>query len=230
MTRIGPALVAFLILNTTSQAQVSPQPGIGDPRIQYIQYQPEQVVLIEAAVGYHVTVKLAPDEGVNNIALGDSSAWQVTTNNSGDHLFVKPLQSGVATNMTVITGERLYAFELVSGSAPGSGAYTVTFRYPPPVAAIGYEVPSEMTGRYKLSGDRALRPLTIGDDGTRTYIKWAQNGPLPAVFAINGDRPEALANGNMRDGVYVIEGISRRLVFRMDGDVARADRIAPGRD
>ena len=59
-------------------AQVRPAPGSGDPRIQSILYSPDQVFQLSGAPGYAINVELSPDEQVENIALGDSSAWQVT--------------------------------------------------------------------------------------------------------------------------------------------------------
>ena len=194
-------------------------------RIQHIQYAPEQVVLIEAAVGYQVTVKLAPDEQVQSIAVGDAGAWQVSANGKGDHLFIKPLQGGQSTNMTVITDTRLYAFELSPASSPGASAYMVEFRYArSETAQLPAELPP-MVGHYKLSGDRRLQPMAIGDDGERTYIEWRSDGPLPAVYILGDGRQESLANGHMRDRLYVIEGVFTRLAFRIDKDVARAQRL-----
>jgi type IV secretion system protein VirB9 len=112
------ALLLATLPPGTAGAQVRPEPGQGDIRIQHVQYAPEQVVLIEAVVGYQVTVKLAPDEQVQSIAVGDAGAWQVSANGKGDHLFVKPLQGGQSTNMTVITDTRLYAFELSQPARP----------------------------------------------------------------------------------------------------------------
>jgi type IV secretion system protein VirB9 len=82
-----------------------------------------------------------------------------------------------------------------------------------------------MIGHYKLSGDRRLQPIAIGDDGERTYIEWLAGGPLPAVYILNDRRQETLANGHMRDRLYVIEGVFTRLAFRIDKDVARAQRL-----
>ena len=100
-----------------ASAQVRPKPGTGDPRIQSVDFAPDQVVLIQGATGYSVTVELSPDEQVENVAVGDSSAWQVTANHRGDHLFVKNLISGVTTNMTVVTSAHTYYFELAPLSA-----------------------------------------------------------------------------------------------------------------
>lgn len=84
--------------------------------------------------------------------------------------------------------------------------------------------PSEIVGRYSLSGARELRPAEIGDDGVRTYLRWAPEQELPAVFAINARGQEEMVDGYMRDDVFTIDRINPRLVFRIDKRVARADR------
>lgn len=229
-------LLALLlaVVATPAAAQVSPQPGSGDPRIQSVEYNAEQVVILQAAPGFQVSVEFAPDERIENVALGDSGAWQATPNKRGDHLFVKPIQPGVTTNMTVLTDSRLYAFELRGLFGPQSDmAYTVRFRYPGTArtAADGSEAAAgtqPARGRYRLSGDRAIRPNGIDDDGARTYIEWAAESPLPAVYSVDAKGKEALVNGNMRDGIFVIDSVVPRLVFRLDRQIARAVRVPQG--
>lgn len=216
-----------LALAMPCQAQIRPEPGTGDPRLQSVEYRADQVVLIEAALGFQVTIELAPDEQVQSVAVGDSSAWQVTANRAGNHLFVKPLQADAGTNMTVVTDVRLYAFDLAAGAGPSGAAYTIRFRYPTvQVGALpeGHAGPVEPAGRYKLTGARALRPARMIDDGIRTYIDWPADAPLPAVYMLDDTGRESLANGNMRSGVFVIDSVAKHLVFRIDKRVARADR------
>ena len=110
-------------------AQIHPAPGSGDPRIQNVLYDADQVVQLQGAPGFQIDVEFAADETIENVAVGDSAAWQVTPNRRGDHLFVKNLISGVTTNMTVVTTARTYFFELAPLSG-GQMAYTVRFRYP----------------------------------------------------------------------------------------------------
>jgi len=226
--RAGIALTAALIALAPAAAQVRPQPGDGDRRLQTVDYAPDQVVTLEAAPGYQLTVELAPDEQIENVAVGDSAAWQVTANRRGDRLFIKPLQSGVTTNMTVITNARVYAMDLVPLSGPSPEmAYTVRYRYPEAGEDAAADDGAEMAlaGRYRLSGARRLRPSRIGDDGRQTFIEWPADRPLPAVYGIGADGQETLVNGMMRDEVFVIDSVVQRLVFRIDRDVAHARRV-----
>jgi type IV secretory pathway VirB9-like protein len=80
--------------------------------------------------------------------------------------------------------------------------------------------------RYRVSGERALRPEQISDDGDKTYLIWAAEQALPAVFAINAVGGEEIVDGYMRDGVFTIDRVYARLVFRIDRKVAKADRLS----
>ncbi|HEX8466483.1 MAG TPA: TrbG/VirB9 family P-type conjugative transfer protein [Allosphingosinicella sp.] len=218
-------LAVAALVSAPIAAQVRPQAEAGgDPRIQSVAFAPNQVVQLEGAPGYQITLELSPDERAENIAIGDASAWQVTANKRGDLLFVKALAAGVSTNMIVITNVRTYNFDLVPVSS-SQMAYTVKFRYPPPVAAEEELADAAAEGRYRLGGDKALRPSEISDDGVHTYIRWPRDRALPAVYAVTDSGQEMLVNGMMReDDLFVVDSISRKLVFRIDGNVATATR------
>jgi type IV secretion system protein VirB9 len=181
------------------------------------------VIPIQVAAGYQLMVEFAADERIESVAVGDSGAWQVTPNHSGDRIFIKPLQSGLATNLTVVTSARTYTFELNPG-APGA-PYVLRFTYPGADAIAEADPPGAIEGRYRLSGARALRPSRISDDGVHTYIEWPRDRALPAVYSVDDRGEEAIVNGMMRDDLFVIDAVVRRLVFRIDRDVARAERV-----
>lgn len=94
-----------------------------------------------------------------------------------------------------------------------------------PVPAVsGVTIPPS-EGRYRLSGERALRPAQIADDGIHTYIIWTEQQALPAVFAISPTGTEEMVDGYMRQGVFTIDRIHQKLVFRIDKKAAKAERI-----
>lgn len=235
MRAAGPARLLLTLVSTPAIAQVQPQAAGGDPHLQQIDYDAGQIVQLRGAPGYQMMVELSPDEQVQNVALGDGSAWQVSINKAGDRLFLKPMQSGVSTNMTVVTSVRVYNFDLASQSAPSLDMpYTVQFRYPAPGRTAddaGYVNVSAIKlrqSRYRVSGDRLLWPASVGDDGQHTYIVWPKSAPIPAVYASDGLGNEVLVNGMMGMGdVYVIDGAPQKLTFRIDRKVAYAVRTSP---
>jgi len=233
--RLAYLALAALLMAAPVAADVRPQPGAGDPRIQMVAYDPAQVVQLQGTPGYQLTIQLSPDEQVLNVSLGDSSTWQVSVNHAGDHLFIKPNQAGAPTNMTVITNVRVYNFELVSLSFPTPEmAYTVGFQYPAQAPALQNGPPKDRAAirrasRYRIGGERALRPTAVSDDGEHTYVSWPADHPIPATFQIGDDGAERLVNGGMRGEEFVVDGVAPRLVFRIDGRFAYAQKQEPRR-
>lgn len=224
--------LAISCVAAPAAAEMRPEPGPGDPRLQFVEYQPEQVTLIEAAPGFLVTVSLAADEKIQTIAVGDSGAWQVTSSRSGNQLFVKSLTGGSNTNMTVSTNVRSYAFDLFAVANPGMNLpYTIKFTYPSIARQQADQPkPDSPTWRYRLTGAKLLRPRAISDDGERTFVEWPANAPLPATFAVDKSGRESLTNGQMRGDIFVIDAVADRLIFRLDREVAAADRLRQGKE
>lgn len=230
MIRSAIILLASASLAPLADAQVHSMPGMGDQRLRTIEYQADQVVELEVASGYQLSIELAPDERIESVAVGDSASWIVTTNQRGSHLFLKPVMADANTNMTVITDSRIYLFDLRAlASAPPDMAYNVRFVFAAdgPPRATDTSAPVELHGTYRLGGDRRLRPSQIGDDGKQTFIEWPPSAALPAVYAVDERGEERLANGAMREGLYVVDSVSPRLIFRIDRRAARATRMVP---
>jgi type IV secretion system protein VirB9 len=100
-----------------------------DDRLQTLVYNDAAVVRIDGKVKVQTTIKFAPDEVVENVAIGDSGAWQVQPNKAQTILFIKPLEPAARTNMTVVTDKRTYLFDLVA-SPKNAPLYVLQFRYP----------------------------------------------------------------------------------------------------
>lgn len=221
------AVAALLVLAAAlpAAAQVRPQPGPGDPRIQIVPYDPDQVVQLQVTPGYQLSVEFAPDERIENVAIGDTSGWIATPNRRGDHLFLKPAGSGTTTNMTVVTDAHTYEFELTAGGGGGPPPFAVRFSYPAPPAVPEVATAATAVGRYRLSGTTALLPTAMADDGAHTTIVWTAGQTLPAIFSIGRNGRESLVNGAMRGDQYVVDSIADRYVFRLDHDTAYATRV-----
>lgn len=223
---ICPALLLVTLGSSPVMAQAVPA-GAPDPRLRAIQYEAAHVVRLNVAMGFQTTIIFEPGEQIENVALGDSSAWQVAPNQRGDHLFIKPLRASGTTNLTVITDARVYSFELASAAGPTADTpFTLRFLYPraEPQGAPASLSTGNASAPYRLGGSRSLQPDRVSDDGERTYVDWRPDQPVPAVFAIDDHGREILLDGHMRDGRYVIDAVYPTLLFRMDRQTARATR------
>ncbi len=212
-------------------AIVSPRPGTRDPRIQTVDYDPEDVVLLRVALGFALTIEFSPDERIENVAVGNSGAWQVVVNHSANHLFVKPMQGSNVTNLSVVTDSRLYNFELTSaGAADDTAAFVLRFTYPATSTdRLTLEgAKARAKGWFQFTGSSLIRPLAMFDDGAMTYIAWRPEAPMPAIFILDAHDRETLINGAVRNGVYVIDQVAGKFLFRYADERATATRSVTG--
>lgn len=63
-------------------------------------------------------------------------------------------------------------------------------------------------------GSDDIVPTLVFDDGRFTYLRFAGNREVPAVFNVWGDGSETLVNTRMEDDLLVVDRISRRLMLR----------------
>jgi type IV secretion system protein VirB9 len=121
--------VLFASLAPSLALALSAPHAAQDSRLQTLVYDADAVVRIDGRVKVQTTIKFAPDEIIENIAIGDSAAWQVQPNKAQTIIFVKPLEPAARTNMTVVTDKRTYLFDLVA-SPKSAALYVLQFRYP----------------------------------------------------------------------------------------------------
>lgn len=214
-------------------AILSAGPALADPRITTHFYQPNEVVQVHGRDDTQSTIAFGPDERIENVAVGDSVGWQVAPNKRADLLFLKPTKPGARTNMTVVTDEHIYLFNLVSGGARGAPVYMLRFAYPapqpakptpaaalpavaPPVAPIVLPLPDPVTldFAWSMRGDKALLPTHLFDDGHSTFLAWPQDAPLPAILTGEETGAEGPVNYTVRGEYIVVDGVPAQLILR----------------
>lgn len=233
--RLGLSVLLLLSIALAAPVSAQMQPFFSgtNPHLQYVDYLAGQIVQLRSAPGYQLMVELSPDEQIQSIALGDNSSWAVNASKEGDRLFLKATQAGPTTNLTVVTSVRVYNFDLQAlPSASPDMPYTVEFRYPaqssfrPDGGYVDVSAAARRLSKYRMSGDRQLRPTSVSDDGKNTYISWPKSAEIPAIYGIDRSGNEVLLNGMMgTDDVYVVDGVPFKLTFRIDRHVARAERV-----
>ncbi|MBQ9619323.1 MAG: hypothetical protein IJR44_02405, partial [Neisseriaceae bacterium] len=75
------ATAAFLCFSGSLNATVTPEGTDKDSRIQYVEYDMDNVVKIRAKVGYTVTVQLHPTENAEKgvVVSGNKQGWAMET-------------------------------------------------------------------------------------------------------------------------------------------------------
>ena len=242
MMRFVPATLLAPALLVAAPAQA------GDSRLVTRLYDADQVVRIEGRAGVQASIAFGEDELIENVAIGDANAWQVTPNKRANMLFVKPLGQSGRTNLTVVTDRHTYYFDLVANAA-ARPLYVLRFTYPEPPpgsepkpalpanAALSAEEagtidgsarpvdakpvdPADLNFAWRARGKGSLVPARVYDDGQATYLAWAAGVPIPAIQIRDAGGNEGPVNFAVREDVIVIDGVPPLIVLRSGRDHA----------
>jgi len=231
--------------------------GEGDARIQTLAFDEAQVFTIRGRVRVQTTIKFREDERIENVAIGDSKAWQVQPNKAQSILFVKPLEPSAATNMTVVTSKRTYLFDLVA-SPRNNPLYVLQFSYPEAekaeeearlaaaaeeerreqanalemaAATDPYAVidPSMLNFEWTSEGDSELLPARAYDDGEAVFLTWPAGQPIPAILVANERGELGAVNFTVRGDTVVLDDVPSQIVLRSGDDAATLTNTGPAR-
>lgn len=221
------ALLALTFSIPASAQVVTPVPSREDPRVQVVRLTANQPIGLGVTPGRDLTVILPTGERVSNVSSNNNTVYQVTVSDGFEsfilHTSMVLFQGAPVTNgkITVTTDRRSYQFLLTPG-AQQQPAYVLRLTYAGPDRAGTRS--AKPVPQYKLTGNKALRPSTIRDDGSKTFIRWGDSQPIPAVFALNRVGQEEMVDGYMRAGTFTIDRVHDHLVFRIDDTKAEARR------
>jgi len=134
-----PIISSIIILVLSSNVFAQTVPITTDSRIKTLVYNANEVYQLKFYYGYQSFIEFADDEETEMISIGESFSWRLTP--AGKRLFIRPLEIGAHTNMTIITNKRTYQFDIASAEYDGRAdeelVYTVRFYYP----EIGVPIP-----------------------------------------------------------------------------------------
>ncbi|MCX2864138.1 P-type conjugative transfer protein TrbG [Paucibacter sp. PLA-PC-4] len=205
---------------------------------------------VYAAPGRVTAIALQPGEELVTVAAGDTVRWIVgdTSSGTGEALrvsvLVKPIRSGLKTNLVVTTSRRTYLVELTSTEKAWMAS--VSWEYPKDrmlalqrqasqaqVAApvdVGLSL-ERIRFRYAISGSNPpWKPLRAFDDGEKVYIQFPAGiaqGELPPLFVIGAQGDGQLVNYRFRSPYYVVDRLFGAAELRLGadkGDVVRIER------
>ncbi|MCV0415741.1 MAG: TrbG/VirB9 family P-type conjugative transfer protein [Brevundimonas sp.] len=194
------------------------------------------------------TLTLAPGETVTAKAAGDTVRWQIGESRSGaggtarSHVLIKPLQSGLETNLVLTTSQRVYLLTLRSGEADAFNA-AVAWDYGPegliadsgspglpPVDVTAVTPQGPLDARYRIEPrGRAPRwaPTAVFNDGVRTFITLASeaaNDEAPSLF-VRTEGELQLVNYRLADGLLIVDRVFDEAELRLGDRRPRIVRI-----
>ena len=189
---------------------------------------------IRAGLDRVTDIALQPGENLTNAPVsGDTVRWTLGIVKSGagsrerTHIILKPLDTGLETNIVLTTDKRVYHIRALS-----SDWYmpTVSWRYPQEEAKLlqasiarrkkvePLKVPPEQLNfNYKIdSDDEPWCPSRVFDDGEKTYIQMPSKmraTEAPALFVIEDSEP-MLVNYRVKGDYYVVDRVFKHAQLR----------------
>jgi type IV secretion system protein TrbG len=230
--------------------------------VQVFGWAPGRVYEVWTAPLRVTTLTLGPGETVVSKAAGDTVRWQIGEATSGQgkdartHIFLKPLERGLETNLVLTTSLRVYLLALRSGAVEAFNAAIAWDAPETPLAVTPTDAVASgpvqaglvqagpvrpdavLDARYRIvPRGRSPRwmPTAVFTDGVRTFISLpgeASVDEVPALFVLAADGQAQLVNYRQQDGLFVVDRVFDRAELRL-GDprprVVRIERLTGGR-
>lgn len=232
--------IATFSINAT--AAVSPSTYGFDERIQFFDYNPNDVYVINTQIGTSTLIQLDKNEVIEGdntgLGMGDAQAWSLAV--KGNSIFLKPAAELPDTNMMIVTNKRTYAIQLTTNGYNPS--YLVRFKYPEPenndndksavspgerLKTIGTDANGEpiliannINTNYYKKGDELIMPARVWNDGLFTFMKYPNAKDLPVAYRVLPDDSEALVNSHIVEDTMVIHGTEQLYRLRFGESVA----------
>ncbi|HBN9838372.1 P-type conjugative transfer protein TrbG [Pseudomonas aeruginosa] len=245
-----PADERVRVSRANQEARIAPTREGYINAIQVWPYTDGALYQVYASPGRVTLVSLQPGEELVTVAAGDTVRWIVGDTSSGSgadlrvNVLVKPIRSGLKTNLVITTSRRTYLLELTSTEKAWMAS--VSWDYPkdrmlalqrqahaasaaaPVDTGLSLE---DIRFRYAISGSNPpWKPVRAFDDGEKVYIQFPggiAQGELPPLFVIGAQGDGQLVNYRFRSPYYIVDRLFGAAELRLGadkGDVVRIER------
>lgn len=224
--------VVFLGFAAGNSAQASQFPRYlgNEKKFRAYIYNPNDVYRYIGHYTYQGFIEFGENETISTISMGDTTLWLFEY--LGNRLFLKPVAQNADTNMTVITNEKVYHFELTAKIATGIDdkdlIFVVKFIYPDEQDKNILQFPKKPESdepdmrnlaiynfNYEFAGEPEIAPVKVFDDGVFTYMQFPKNAPeIPAIFSVDSAGFEELVNFRVAGNYMVVERVSSQFTLR----------------
>lgn len=243
-----PADEKVRVARANAEARIAPTREGYVNAIQVWPFTDGALYQVYAAPGRVTVVSLQLGEELVTVAAGDTVRWIVGDTSSGSgadlrvNVLVKPIRSGLKTNLVITTSRRTYLLELTSTEKAWMAS--VSWDYPKDrmlalqrQAQAASAVAPVDTGlalenirfRYAVSGSNPpWKPLRAFDDGEKVYIQFPPGiaqGELPPLFVIGAQGDGQLVNYRFRSPYYIVDRLFGAAELRLGGDGGDVVRI-----
>jgi type IV secretion system protein VirB9 len=186
-------------------------------------------------------IELQPGEAISTEngkpKAADTVQWIADTVSAGEGsarrtiVMVKPILTGIETNMLIPTNRRVYSIVLRSASK----AYMplVAFSYPAEESSAAAAkqasrdftrepvgtAPENMNFAYRIKGKKEVwTPLRVFDDGTKTYLQMSpemHSWESPALFVMEDKKIPELVNYRVKGDYYIVDRLFHQAELRV---------------
>lgn len=170
------------------------------------------------------------EEILGELVTGDTANWIIgtATDKNSSVIYIKPVRTNISTNMIINTSRRTY--HLILNSLVRTYMVSVEWRYPMQEIKktqlrkniLESKVALEkLNFAYKIIAARKKpewTPVKIFDDGTRTFIQFANKlmiAEAPALFVVNENGNSEIVNYRVIEDYYVIDKILYKAELRL---------------
>ncbi len=205
-------------------------------------------VTVKTKLFHSTDIQLEAGETVEYINAGDTVRWQIAPAYHGKgesktlHVFVKPTDVGLKTNLTVLTSKRAYRFNLESSAKEHMPI--VGFQYPRHyqdlVAKLKIQdeierakekkrtIPSpeaedkrlsiaNLDFEYEIDGDDPVwKPVRVYNDGVKTIIELsekARHTKVPVLSVIDDGNEKAIVNYRLLNNKFVVDMLFEKAIL-----------------
>ena len=248
--------LALALIPAIGFSEITPIPSKKDPRIKVANYDPLQIIRINAFGGINTHIQFENGEEIIEPHFGDDDGWiKIVKNN---HLFIKPRHDRASSNLIVFTSKnRTYNFWVNVLARPMSDitawvspelTYTLYFKYPDAEATKKAEAAKEAEVKeqkeeikerfdavlerkfnddYYGRGDFDILPESASDDGNFVTLGFKYNKDFPAPYAVDSEGNESKVNYHAEDNKLVLEKLVKHIMLRKGDQVAELKTYSP---
>lgn len=217
-----------------------------DGKIVYL-YGPTAIT-VKTKLFHSTDIELQAGETIESINTGDSVRWNISPayHGSGDsktlHIFVKPVDIGLQTNLVVLTNKRAYRMNLESSVSDHMSI--VGFEYPEKYQEVVDKLKMEdrlekekakknslpdiedgqkgiavakLDFNYVIDGDDSdWKPVRAYNDGVKTIIELpekAKYSKVPVLSVIDNNKEKAIVNYRLLDNKYVVDMLFQKAIL-----------------
>ena len=235
MIKIIINLALFFLIIFNANAYQTPRYLGVERKFRSFVYNPNDIYRYTGHYTYQGFIEFGEGEEIKTISMGNSSAWLFET--LSNRLFLKPVADNADTNMTVITSNKIYHFDLTAKEAKGIDdedlVFVVKFIYPdekdknilkfakvPKTDVPDLRDPSIYNFNYDYTGEPTIAPIKVFDDGKFTYFEFSdKNAEIPAIFNVDSAGFESIVNFRVAGNYIIVERVSSQFTLRSGNDI-----------